>query len=229
MVTWPLATGRLTFAVPSAADSGWAWFAPQYVLQSTAISCSFFCFAGLQVVHVTLALVAAALLRTLAQLVSAARGRRQLRRAVQDHQALLAVVARFCAVFEEPLFHIHAGALGFALLATTLVVKGQRDLYVLGLWPIAFAYTTVLGLEGDLVQESSELMLDAAYSGRWQSLRGRQDGGLPFAKDVLLVMRRASRPATIRALWLGPLSLPTLHRLLSSWYSFTQLFLRLQK
>lgn len=189
------------------------------------------------------------------------------------------VVARFCKLFEEPLFHIHAGALSFALLATTSVVSGHRDLYVLGLWPIAFAYITVLGLEGDIIQESSEQMLGAAFTGRWQvhehttldpcllclcpvavcpsrrrtmadvslaqsNIRAAlslsqtatevnatglpQECDLAFAKDILLVMGQASRPAAIRARWLGALSLPTLHRLLSSWYSFTQLFMRLQ-
>lgn len=132
------------------------------------------------------------------------------------------MVARFSAVFEEPLFHIHAGALGFALLATTSLVTGHRDPYVLGLWPIAFAYTAVLGLEGDQVQESSELMLRAVFAGAWPHC------GAAFARDALFVMARAAKPAVIRAWWLGPLSLPTLHRLLSSWYSFTQLFVRLQ-
>lgn len=89
MVSWPLATGRLTFDCGGqrAADEGWAWLWALYALQSTAIACSFFCFAGLQVVHVALALVSAALLRTLAQLVGAARTRGQLHVAVRDHQA----------------------------------------------------------------------------------------------------------------------------------------------
>ncbi|KAE8737717.1 Odorant receptor 47 [Frankliniella occidentalis] len=222
MVTWPLISVRLTFpndhlpGVGSAGELagelgvGGLWFGLQYALQSAAISCSFFCFAGLQVVHVTLALVSAALLRTLAQMVQVARTTRQLYAALDDHRELL-----------QPLFHIHCGALGFALLATTALVKGHHDLYVLGLWPIAFAYTTVLGLEGDLVQESSELMLHAAFAGHWQ------EGARRFRRDALFVMLRATKPVSIRAAWLGNLSLPTLHSLLSSWYSFTQLFIRL--
>ncbi|XP_052131605.1 uncharacterized protein LOC127751687 [Frankliniella occidentalis] len=233
MVTWPLISVRLTFpndhlpGVGSAGELagelgvGGLWFGLQYALQSAAISCSFFCFAGLQVVHVTLALVSAALLRTLAQMVQVARTTRQLYAALDDHRELLQVLASFSRVFEQPLFHIHCGALGFALLATTALVKGHHDLYVLGLWPIAFAYTTVLGLEGDLVQESSELMLHAAFAGHWQ------EGARRFRRDALFVMLRATKPVSIRAAWLGNLSLPTLHSLLSSWYSFTQLFIRL--
>lgn len=104
MVTWPLATGRLTFecdslpmlgSTHSLADGGSAlWFGAQWVLQSTAIACSFFCFAGLQVVHVTLALVAAAHFRTLAGLVQGAHDRRQLHRALGDHRRLLQVGLR---------------------------------------------------------------------------------------------------------------------------------------
>ncbi|KAK3912077.1 Odorant receptor 45b [Frankliniella fusca] len=233
MVTWPLISGRLTFpndhlpAVGSASGlaerlgAGWLWFGAQYALQSTAISCSFFCFAGLQVVHVTLAMVGAALLRTLADTVQVAGKPDQLRAALDDHRQLLEVLARFSRVFERPLFHIHCGALGFALLATTALVHGHHDLYVLGLWPIAFAYTSVLGLEGDLLQESSELMLHAAFDGPWL------EGERRLRRDVLLLMLRASKPVTIRAAWLGDLSLPRLHGLLNSWYSFTQLFIRL--
>ncbi|XP_034239957.1 uncharacterized protein LOC117644524 [Thrips palmi] len=179
------------------------------------------------VVHVTLALVSAALLRTLALAVKNAHCRAQLHSVLDDHRALLLVVDRFSRVFEEPLFHMHAGALAFALLATTSLVKGHRDFYVVGLLPTSFAYPTIMGLEGDLVQEAGEQMLLMAYASPWPSRLFQDAAGLAFNRDVLAIMLRASRPVNLKARWLGSLSLHTLHRILGSWYSFTQLYMGL--
>jgi len=168
----------------------------------------------------TLILCIQSYFRALANKLKNSKGEEDIYQVIRLHSELLGSSEELFVYFEPWLSSLLVVLFTVSQLLTISIIKGSTDPEFFMMVPSQMNSMIIICLFSDFLQQSTECFADLAYSLQWRTA-SRKTGAL-----ILMIINRSQKPLSLRCPVVGALCLPVAMNILSKWYKFVQLLMK---